>query len=85
MINSVLYRPGAKFDCFGISNFYLETPLDLPEYVWVKLFNIPQYFIEEYNPTKHIRDGWVYFEVRKSLYGLPQSEKIANDLLCMRL
>ena len=85
MINIVLSLPGAKFDCFDISNFYLETPLDLPDYVRVKLADIPQYLIEEYIPTKHIRDGWVYFEVRKSLYGLPQSEKIANDLLCMRL
>ena len=85
MINSVFYSPGAKISCFNISNFYLETPLDRPEYVCVKLANIPQYFIEECNLTKHACDGWVYFEIRKGVYGLPQSDKLTNDILHTRL
>ena len=31
LFNSVLSRPGAKFACFDIKNFYLGTPLDQPE------------------------------------------------------
>ena len=26
MINSVISRPGAKFSCFDVKNFYLDTP-----------------------------------------------------------
>ena len=33
MINSVLSRHGAKFACFDIKTFYLDTPLEKPEYV----------------------------------------------------
>ena len=33
IFNSVLLRPGAKFTTFNICNFYLQIPLDRPEYV----------------------------------------------------
>ena len=33
MINSVLSRPGAKCACFDVKNFYLDTPLEEPDYV----------------------------------------------------
>ena len=33
VFNSVLLLPGAKFTTFDICNFYLQTPLNRPEYV----------------------------------------------------
>ncbi len=84
-LNSVISRPGAKFACFDISNFYLETPLDRPEYVHIKLSDIPQEFIDEYDLLQHVHNGWVYFEITKSCYGLPQSGKLSNDQLRERL
>ena len=42
IFNSVLLRPGANFTTFYICNFYLLTPLDRPEYVGVKLSDIPE-------------------------------------------
>ena len=85
VINSVLSRKGAKFACFDIENFYLGTPLDRPEYVKMKLSDIPQEVIDEYNLLDVVRDGWVYFSVHRGCYGLPQSGKLANDLLTKRL
>ena len=85
MINSVLSRPNAQFACFDISNFYLDTPLEKPEYVRVKLTDIPQEFIDEYNLLASQRHGWVYFEIIRGCYGLKQSGKLANDLLRTRL
>ena len=85
VINSVLSRPNAKFACYDISNFYLGTPLDRPEYVRIKLSDIPQDFIDEYKLHEYVRDGWVYFEISKGVYGLKQSGKLANDLLTERL
>ena len=47
MINSVLSRQSAQFSAFDIKNFYLDTPMEKPECVRVKLEDIPQEFIEE--------------------------------------
>ena len=61
VFNSVLSRPGAKFTIFDICNFYLQTPLDRPEYARIKLSDIPEEFTLEYNLLSYARDGWVYF------------------------
>ena len=85
LINSVLSRPSAKFCCFDVKNFYLGTPMERHEYVKIKLTDIPQEFIDEYNLHAFVYNEWVYFEVIKGCYGLPQSGKLANDLLRTRL
>jgi hypothetical protein len=87
MINSVLSRKGAKFCTFDISNsnFYLCTPLDRPEYIKIKLSDIPQEFIDEYNLMQHVHNDWVYFEICRGIYGLPQSIILAQKLLAERL
>ena len=56
--------------------------MELSEYVRIKLSDIPQELIEEYNLTKLVQNGWIYFEIIRGYYGLPQSGRIANDLLC---
>ncbi len=50
-----------------------------PEYVRIKMTDIPDEFIEEYNLIGRDRDGWVYFEIRQGCYGLPQSGILANN------
>ena len=53
-----------------ISNFYLMTPLKRPEYIRVKLDNIPTEIIHEYNlRDKATPDGSIYIEVNKGMYG----------------
>ena len=79
MINIVLSRHNAQLAAFDIKNFYLDTHMEKPEYVRVKLEDIPQLLLE------NERHGWVYFEIFRGCYGLPQSSKLANDLLIMRL
>eukprot|EP00804_Cyclotella_cryptica_P025773 CCRYP_002948-RA/>CCRYP_002948-RA protein AED:0.43 eAED:0.43 QI:0/-1/0/1/-1/0/1/0/108 len=78
MINSVLSRRNAKFCTFNISNFYLGTPLDRPEYNRIRINDIPQEFIDKYDLTHHVRDDWVYFQIVKGVYGLPQSARQAT-------
>ena len=85
MINSVLSRKGAKYECFDIENFYLSTPLGRPEYVKIQLSKIPEEFIKEYNLTTLVHKGWVYFEIRRGCYGLPCSGILANKKLRVRL
>ena len=46
---------------------------------------IPQKCINEYQLTSLAHNGWVYIEIRRGCYGLPQCEIIANKQLRMRL
>ena len=85
LLNSVLSRKGARFSTIDLKNFYLDTPMPEPEYVRIKLSDIPDEFIKEYNLTGRDRDGWIYFEIRQGCYGLPQAGILANDLLRSRL
>jgi hypothetical protein len=50
-----------------LKNFYLNTPLDRPEYVSIKLADIPQEFIVEYKLNKLARDSWIYFKMRRGM------------------
>ena len=85
VLNSVLLRPSAKFTTFDTCNFYLQTPLECPEYVRVGLSDIPGEFFQEYNLLAYSRDNWVYFEIWSGVYGLPQSGMLLNKLLEQRL
>ena len=55
--------------------------MDWPEYVHIKLSDIPQELIEEYNLTQLVQNRWICFEILRGCYGLPQSGRLANDLL----
>ena len=86
LLNSVLSRKGAKFVTFDIKNFYLQTLLDRPEYVRIKLDDITQDFIDKYNLQNFVdANGWVYFQIHNGVYGLTQSGDLAQALLEKRL
>eukprot|EP00804_Cyclotella_cryptica_P024923 CCRYP_011831-RA/>CCRYP_011831-RA protein AED:0.37 eAED:0.37 QI:0/0/0/1/1/1/2/0/402 len=68
LINSVLSTATARFASFDISNFYLGTPLDRPEYDCIKLTDIPDEFIQEYGLQDFAYNGFIYFEVTKEHY-----------------
>ena len=55
------------------------------EYSRIKLSNIPQEFIDEYDLTAHNFDGWVYLDILRGCYRLPQAGKLANDIIRIRL
>ena len=55
--------------------------MDEPEYVQINFKDIPQEFVDEYNLKGCVHNGWVYFEIVKGCYGLPQAGRLANDLL----
>ena len=85
IIGSVLFFRHARFVAFDVSNFYLTTPMDRPEFVRIRLKDIPQEFIDEYNLISYANNGWIYFEIIKGCYGLPQARKLGNDLFRTRL
>jgi hypothetical protein len=69
-----------------IKDFYLNTPMKRPEYMRLKITDIPDEIINEYNLREIVDDnGYVYCEITKGMYGLPQAGIIAQELLAERL
>ena len=45
----------------------------------------PDHIARQYDLAQHVKNGFVYIEVRKAIYGLPQAGILANQLLRQRL
>ena len=51
----------------------------------INLSDIPEEIIKQYKLNDIKRNGYVYMEVQKGIYGLPQDGVLAYDLLVRRL
>jgi hypothetical protein len=69
----------------NIKSFYLTAPLDRYEYMKMNLDIFPQHVRDQYNLDELAVDGFVYLEIRRAIYGLPQAGVLANKLLRKRL
>ena len=86
LFNSVISTKKENIMTADISNFYLNTPLSCPEYIRLKLSNISDKIVKEYNlQSKTTQEGSVYLEITKGMYGQPQTGHLANNLLEKRL
>jgi hypothetical protein len=54
-------------------------PMVDPKYVHIKITDIPK------DAGKEDHSGWIYFEILRGCYGLPQAGILANNLFCGRL
>jgi hypothetical protein len=85
-INSVVSTRGARYMTLDVKNFYLNMPMVRYEYVRIKMDDIPEEIVVEYNlRDKATSDGHVYVEIQKGMYGLPQAGILAQELLEKRL
>ena len=55
------------------------------EYMRIPVDIIPQDIMDQYNLQELVVGGYVYVEIRKGMYGLPQAGRIANDALVPHL
>jgi hypothetical protein len=86
LINSIVSTPGAKFLGLDLKDFYLNTPMDRPEFLRMKLDNFPDDVIEQYGLKDKVDEkGFVILRVEKGMYGLPYAGIIAQNLLEERL
>jgi hypothetical protein len=60
---------------------YLKTPLDCYKYMKIPLTLLPADIIEHYNLHDKALNGYVFMEIRKGMYGLPQAGTLASKLL----
>lgn len=87
LVNSIISTPNnVKCIMMDIKDFYLQTPMKRPEYMRLKITDIPDEIIEQYNLKSLVtQDGYVYCEITRGMYGLPQAGIIAPQLLEERL
>ncbi len=81
MWNSVISTPDAQFVRANIKNMYHKTPLDQYEYMRMPLDLFPDNIVNHYNLRQKAKNGFVYMEIQKGMYGLPQAGILANKLL----
>jgi hypothetical protein len=83
--NSVLSTPYAKYCCTDVKDLYLETSLERYEYMRLPAHLILEEFLQAYKLQGKVYKGYLYLEIRKGMYGLPQARILANQLLRKRL
>lgn len=76
---------GAKWLTLDISDFYIMHDLVRKEYVRIRVTEIPQEIMDEYQLQQYIHHGCVHFQVNKALYGLPEAGLLSQQQLVARL
>ena len=72
LLNSVVSTPGAKFLGLDLKDFYLNMPMEDPEFMTMKLSNLPEGVIQHYNLRSIVdKSGYVFLKISKGMCGLP--------------
>ena len=71
--------------CYDIKNLYLGTPISRYEYIKILIYILPDEIIIEYNLMNLAYKGYVYCEIQKGMYGLPQAGILSNNQLVQQL
>lgn len=82
MLNSVLSMPNARWMMVDIRNFYVNMPLKKYEYLKLRLSDLPDDVIEQYNSRAKVTlEGFLYVAMRKGMFDLQQVGLLAQELL----
>ena len=81
LVNSTLSTPGARWLGLDIKNYYLGTPMDDYEYMFIPIASIPDEIIAYYKLRDLVHNGRVYIKIRRGMYGLPQAGILAEQQL----
>ena len=85
-LNSVISTKGARYCTIDLKDFYLMTPMTRPEYMRMKLKDLPTEFVKLYRLTDKVdTNGYIHIKIQKGMYGLPQAGILAQELLEKRL
>ena len=76
--NSVLSTARANYMYIDIKNFYLCASMDRYEYTRMKLMVFPAHVQQQYNFQVHAKNGCIYLEIWRSIYGLLQAGKLSK-------
>lgn len=84
-LNSTISSDDALYMTLDITDFYLNTHMETPEYMRVPYSMFPQKIIDYYKLDLLVHNGFVNVEINKGMYGLPQAGKLANNELIIQL
>ena len=68
-----------RFLTLDIKDLYLNTPIDIPEYLRISSKFLPQHIINKNDLKQYLHNGSVLFEVNKGMYGLPRAGLLAQN------
>jgi hypothetical protein len=85
MWNSVLSTEGAKYMCLDIKKFYLTAPLDRFEYIKMPIALFSKWIMKQYILNQHVLNRFIYLEMQRPVWGLPQAGILADKLLRKQL
>ena len=86
LLNSIVPTPNAKFTSIDIKYFYLNTSIPRYEYTGLKLRDLLEDVIRQYNLRGKLeKDDYVYTEIRRGMYGLLAAGILSQRLLKKQL
>ncbi len=82
ILNIRISMKGAQMMTIDLANFYLNTPMPRHKFMRLKIADIPEEIIKQFNLRAIVKeDGFVYCNICKGMHGLPQSWIIVQELL----
>ena len=82
LLNSAISTPWAKFLGLDLKAFYLNTPMDRPEFLQMKMYTFPEDVIKHYGLHKKMdKNGNVYISPRRD--NRPETPQRAPGRTCM--
>jgi hypothetical protein len=85
-LNSVISTKGARYCTINLKDFYLNTLMAHPEFMHMKLAELPKDFTLIYKLHDLVNaNGIISIKFQKGMYGLPQAGILAQELLKKRL
>ena len=73
--NSIVSTANVRYMCLDIKKIYLTVKLKFFEYLKMLLSLFLAWIVEQYRLKELVVDGWVYIEMRRAVWGLPQAGK----------
>ena len=78
LLNAVVSDEALDYCTFDLTDMYLKSKLDRPEYMWMPITLLPQYLREELGMGDLPEDTRILWEVTMALYGTPQAGMLAQ-------
>lgn len=78
LLHAVVSEPDARFSTADISNYFLGTPLDTPEFMWIRRDQMTAISRSKYNFDDYAEGDRVLVRIVKAIYGMPQAALLAQ-------
>jgi len=81
LLNKVVSEPNTRWMTLDITDFYLHSTLQRPEYIRIQCKFISDAILDKYSLLPFLSNNSVLFRVDKGMYGLPQAGLLAKQEL----